>query len=101
MKEIKEVIAEIETKVAKMNASLAQVETENETLAEELSVVHEKLKQRSLELSDFKEKYNVLLHQQAQKEGSGEEIAADKNVQIDALVREIDDCINQLKEVDG
>ena len=96
MEEIQKVIAEIEMKVAKMRASLLNVKTENDTLSAEVQRLNQKLGQREHEVLDFKAKYDELKHRQEQnqvvvnnQEGNG--------AQIDALVREIDDCIGRLK----
>jgi len=96
MKEIQNVIAEIEMKVAKMRASLMDVSSENDTLKSEVQRLNEKLGQRENEVLDFKEKYDELKHRQEQSQMIVNN-QVDNGAQIDALVREIDDCIGRLK----
>ncbi|HLV42153.1 MAG TPA: hypothetical protein VKY37_07735 [Brumimicrobium sp.] len=96
MKEIQNVIAEIEMKVAKMRASLMDVSSENDTLKSEVQRLNEKLGQRENEVLDFKEKYDELKHRQEQNQMIVNN-QVDNGAQIDALVREIDDCIGRLK----
>lgn len=96
MEEIQKVIAEIETKVAKMRASLMNVSTENDTLKSEVHRLNEKLGQREHEVLDFKSKYDELKHRQEQNQTVINN-QTENGAQIDALVREIDDCIGRLK----
>ncbi|WP_417266033.1 hypothetical protein [Brumimicrobium sp.] len=96
MKEIQKVIAEIEMKVAKMRTALMHVRTENDSLKTEVRQLHEKLSQREQEVQDFQKKYDILKHQQEQSQLVVNS-QKDNGAQIDALVREIDDCIGRLK----
>lgn len=96
MEEIRKVISGIEAKVAQMRASLEGINEENRSFSHEILKLKEKLQQRESELSDFRKKYELLLHQNSKEEIR--EVEGDKNKEIDALVREIEDCINQLKE---
>tara|TARA_B100000508_G_scaffold141079_1_gene146048 strand:+ start:18810 stop:19100 length:291 start_codon:yes stop_codon:yes gene_type:complete len=95
MEKIEQVISEIHEKVTKLKGSLEQVETENETLKNELKVLTEKLSLREQEAADFRQKYDEIKGQL--EHSNSAEPADDKNEQIDLLVREIDDCINRLK----
>ena len=97
MKEIQKVIAEIEMKIVKMRTSLMDVRIKNEALESEMNTLKDKLSQREREALDFKEKYDDLKHQQEQSLLNSGDNTGDKQVQIDALVREIDDCIGRLK----
>lgn len=98
MEEIQKVITEIEMKVAKMRASLSLVRAENEKLSAEVKRLNEKLGQREHEVLDFKSKYDALKHQQAVNHNQlAVSSQRDNEAQIDALVREIDDCISRLK----
>src|SRR5690554_8063118 len=95
MKEIQKVIAEIEMKVAKMRSALMHVKTKNDSLKTEVRQLHEKLSQREQEVQDFQKKYDILKHQQEQ----GQLVVnsqKDNGAKIDALVREIYDCIVRL-----
>lgn len=97
MEEIQKVIAEIEMKIVKMRTSLMDVRSKNEALKSEMDTLRKKLSQREREVLDFQEKYNDLKHQQEQSLLESVEGSGNKQVQIDALVREIDDCIGRLK----
>lgn len=97
MEEIQKVIAEIETKVAKMRSSLKNANAEKADLVLEIKLLNEKLSQRDAEIKDFKEKYDDLKRQQIDQITKEQESRKSKEVQVDALVREIDDCISRLK----
>ena len=97
MEEIQKVIAEIEMKIVKMRTSLMDARTKNEALESELNTIKEKLGQREREALDFKQKYDELRHQKEQGDWGSDKNSDDENAQIDALVREIDDCIGRLK----
>ena len=97
MEEVRKVIGEIEQKIAKMRGSMDGMKSENETLKSEIDLLAEKLKMREEEAKEFKLKYDDLL-QKSEHLGSHIEKDDDQNAQIDALVREIDDCIGRLKE---
>ncbi|RFC54801.1 hypothetical protein [Brumimicrobium aurantiacum] len=97
MEEIQKVIAEIETKVAKMRSSLKNANAEKADLVLEIKLLNEKLSQRDVEIKDFKEKYDDLKRQQIDQITKEQESRKSKEVQVDALVREIDDCISRLK----
>ncbi len=97
MEEIQKVIAEIEMKIVKMRTSLMDAKTKNEALESELNTIKEKLGQREREALDFKQKYNELSHQLEQSLLDSSKNTDNNDAQIDALVREIDDCIGRLK----
>lgn len=98
MKEIHQVIEEIELKISKIRAKAVAYKEDNEALKAELQLVNQKLEEREQEARDFQEKYNHLLHQQIQQPVEEREENDSRNVEIDALVREIEDCISKLKE---
>lgn len=97
MEEVRKVIGEIEQKIAKMRSSMENMKSENETLKSEIDLLAEKLKLREGEAKEFKMKYDDL-SQKGEHLGSHIENDKEQNAQIDALVREIDDCIGRLKE---
>ena len=97
MEEVRKVISEIEEKIAKMRGSMKSMKTDNESLKSEIDLLAAKLKLREEEANDFKLKYDELL-QKDEHFGSNGESDEQQNAQIDALVREIDDCIGRLKE---
>lgn len=97
MEEIQNVIAEVESKVAKMRASLVDVRSENIELTSEVQLLNEKLSQREEEVKDFSNKYDGLKRQYEERLSLENQSKKGKEAQIDALVREIDDCIGRLK----
>jgi archaellum component FlaC len=97
MEEVRKVIEEIDQKIAKMRDSMGVVKSQNETLKSEIDLLAEKLKLREEEAKEFKVKYDDL-SQKSDHSGSSNVTDEDQNAQIDALVREIDDCIGRLKE---
>jgi len=97
MEEIQQVIAEIESKVANMLTSLVDVKTENNELTAEVQLLNEKLSQRADEVKDFRDKYDVLMRQHEDRLLLENQSEKGNEAQIDALVREIDDCIGRLK----
>lgn len=99
MEEIQHVIAEIEQKVAHMQTVLKDVKVENASFQEEINLLRGKLEQRANEAGEWKQKYEEISHQQSHQETREEDLnSQEKDAQIDALVREIDDCIGRLKE---
>jgi chromosome segregation ATPase len=97
MEEIRKVISEIEQKIAKMRGSMDNITTKNQSLKSEIELLAEKLKLREVEAREFKTKYDELSQRNEQVNLSFKE-DKEHNTQIDALVREIDDCIGRLKE---
>lgn len=97
MEEIQKVIAEIESKVARMRTSLVNVKSENNELATEVQLLNEKLSQREEEVKDFRDKYDGLKRQHEERIVLEDQSKKGNEAQIDALVREIDDCIGRLK----
>lgn len=95
MEKVQQVISEIHEKVGRLKSSLDRVESENETLKEELNVLKGKLEITEREAAEFREKYDAVKDQvndsSVPKKGIEDE-------EIDLLVREIDDCINRLKQ---
>ena len=93
------VIAEIEEKVAHMQTVLKDVKTENVSFQQEVDLLRDKLEKRAHEANEWKEKYDDLQHQKSHQEENVEDSnTTETDAQIDALVREIDDCIGRLKE---
>jgi septal ring factor EnvC (AmiA/AmiB activator) len=92
MQEVKQLITEIEGKVRGLKEKLATTQLENNSLQEEVKRMVDKLQQRETELKDFEQQL-IKLEQQSIQKDSG-----NQNEKIDALVREIDDCIKRLKQ---
>lgn len=97
MEEIQKVITEIELKITSMRNALTEVRTTNVALKNEVEKLQKELALRSQEAQDFKAKYDDLMQQYQQREGDSTVSQPDNNAEIDALVREIDDCISRLK----
>lgn len=98
MKEVKTVIAGIRSKVVSLKDVLRSVQTENIQLKEKLSVLENRLEEREAEIVDFQVKVDQLTQQNVINFSDSSNGLEDQNEQIDALVREIDDCIGRLKQ---
>lgn len=98
MEEVKTVIAGIRSKVANLKSDLQSVQTENIQLKEKLTLLESRLEEREAEVVDFKAKVDQLTQQNVMETSSSSHEPEDQNEQIDALVREIDDCIGRLKQ---
>lgn len=103
MEEVRNIISEIGQKVSNLKSNLAQVRSENNVLNEEISTLESRLKEREEELKDFqvkveemKQRERHLLESKEVSDANGQ-----KRDEIDALVREIDECIIRLKENNG
>jgi septal ring factor EnvC (AmiA/AmiB activator) len=92
MQEVKRLIEEIGDKVANLQGKLQAAELENERLQEQVSTMIFKLNQRETELKDLEQKLDAM--EQSIKPSS----AGNRDMEIDALVREIDECIMRLKQ---
>jgi len=66
-------------------------------LTAEVQLLNEKLSQRADEVKDFRDKYDVLMRQHEDRLLLENQSEKGNEAQIDALVREIDDCIGRLK----
>lgn len=97
MEDIQLVITEIEAKVGKMRNALNNVKVENSALKSEVERLSDKLLEREQEATDFKNKYDDLLHKFENSQVVITNDSSDNDAQIDALVREIDECISRLK----
>lgn len=97
MEDIQLVITEIEAKVGKMRNALNNVKVENSALKSEVERLSDKLLEREQEATDFKNKYDELMHKFENSQVVITNDSSDNDAQIDALVREIDECISRLK----
>ncbi len=94
-------IGEERNKVESINEKLNQVLTEKESLQETISVLKHKNTQLSNELEEIQVNFDSIKSElDAIKEASINNVSSEKNnnYEIDALVREIEYCINQLKK---
>jgi predicted nucleic acid-binding Zn-ribbon protein len=96
MEEIKHIISEIKTRATQLKDELNNVRVENDGLNEKLKTLVSNLEEKENEVSELNSKLSVL--EQQAKEVVVEEPIKNNDLEIDALVREIDDCINRLKQ---
>lgn len=96
MEEVRSIISEIGQKVTRLKNDLSQVRSENSMLKEKLQTLEARLASREQEVCDFQEKIDAL-EQREHSLMENQSISVSKNDEIDALVREIDTCITQLK----
>lgn|SRR5690554_5788216 len=97
MEEIQKVITELASKIEVMRSSLAEVKTTNIALKSEIELLQQELFLKGQEAKDFKIKYDDLMQRFEQVEENSTMSQPNNDAQIDALVREIDDCISRLK----
>ncbi|MDG0974748.1 MAG: hypothetical protein P8O07_11375 [Crocinitomicaceae bacterium] len=93
MQEVKRLISEIESRVVSLKTQLSSKQLENERLQDQINALIFKLNQREEELKDFEQKLQSIEQRTPLVSDS-----TDQNEMIDALVREIDDCISRLKQ---
>jgi septal ring factor EnvC (AmiA/AmiB activator) len=93
MQEVKRLITEIESKVVSLKTQLGAKQLDNDRLQEQVNALIFKLNQREEELKDFEQKLQSLEQMTPVTQESN-----NQNEVIDALVREIDDCISRLKQ---
>lgn len=93
MQEVKRLITEIESKVVSLKTQLGAKQLDNDRLQEQVNALIFKLNQREEELKDFEQKLQSLEQMTPVIQESN-----NQNEVIDALVREIDDCISRLKQ---
>jgi septal ring factor EnvC (AmiA/AmiB activator) len=93
MQEVKRLITEIESKVVSLKTQLGAKQLDNDRLQEQVNALIFKLNQREEELKDFEQKLQSLEQMTPITQESN-----NQNEVIDALVREIDDCISRLKQ---
>lgn len=96
MEEIKDIINDIKTHAAQLKSELQNVRLEKNSLQEMLDTVTQNLQQKEEQVIELYEKIEWLVQQP--KEVVAEESVKNDDLEIDALVREIDDCINRLKQ---
>ncbi len=95
MKKIDQVIAQIESQVAQIKEALGHAEMENKSLQEEVSLLRNKLEQTEAQANEYRSKYDEIARIQSTESSVNEDAVTEE--EIDALVREIDTCINRLK----
>ncbi|GEM_PF-1381847 len=95
MKKIDQVIAQIESQVAQIKEALGHAEMENKSLQEEVSLLRNKLEQTEAQANEYRSKYDEIARIQSAESSVNEDPVTEE--EIDALVREIDTCINRLK----
>jgi chromosome segregation ATPase len=93
MQEVKRLISEIESRVVSLKTQLSSKQLENDRLQDQINALIFKLNQREEELKDFEQKLQSIEQRTPLVSDS-----TNQNEMIDALVREIDDCISRLKQ---
>lgn len=93
MQEVKRLISEIESRVVSLKTQLSSKKLENDRLQDQINALIFKLNQREEELKDFEQKLQSIEQRTPLVSDS-----TNQNEMIDALVREIDDCISRLKQ---
>lgn len=93
MQEVKRLISEIESRVVSLKTQLSSKQLENDRLQDQINALIFKLNQREEELKDFEQKLQSIEQRTPRVSDS-----TNQNEMIDALVREIDDCISRLKQ---
>lgn len=94
MEEVEKIIQNITSKVTDLKQALSSVTSENQVLSEKIQVLEKQLTAKEEELKDFQGKINEFELQSNENTNSSDE----DNVEIEAIVREIDDCISRLKQ---
>lgn len=93
--EIKEYIDRIQAKVQHLNTLLVTERERSGSLLTEVSRLNEVVENQSNELTKLQDEYGVLTAKLSEKQ---EQVSVVSNeLDVDALVREIDFCIEQLK----
>lgn len=95
MEKIDQVIAEIESQVAHIKKALGDAETQNKSLQEEVTLLRNKLEETEAQAREYRSKYDEIARAQTSAPSANEDAVTEG--EIDALVREIDTCINRLK----
>lgn len=95
MEKVDKLITEIQTKVTRLKNDISSTQTENVSLQEKVENLTKKLEIKETEIADLKQKTDGFMQQLASQQPNE---VANNDAYIDALVREIDDCINRLKQ---
>jgi uncharacterized coiled-coil DUF342 family protein len=96
MSHLSEIVDSLENRINKLLQSYQTMEQTNAELKDEISNLKSQKDQFHGELDDWREKFNSL--KLANSMLGSDEYKRDTKLKINALVREIDQCITQLSE---
>ena len=96
MSELIKIVGFLENKVEKLITTLEQQKKMNYQIEEKLAISLKKQKELSASANKWEEKYNSLKH--ATLIAGGNENKKETKLKINALIRDIDQCIAQLSE---
>lgn len=98
MESLKKVISEIQVKVTSLKEQLSKMSSDNERMTQTIVVLEKRLEEKQTELNDSHTKIEELSIQSKDSNSNNENVDGQMNQEdIEALVREIDDCIIRLK----
>lgn len=95
MEKVDKLITEIQGKVTRLKNNISQTQSDNVLLQEKVDKLTNKLEIKEQEIVNLKQKTDGFMQQLASQQPNE---VANNDAYIDALVREIDDCINRLKQ---
>lgn len=96
MSELSEIVDSLENRINKLLQSYQTMEQTNAKLEDEISILRSQKDQFHTEIDDWREKFNSL--KLASSMLGSDEYKRDTKLKINALIREIDQCITQLSE---
>lgn len=96
MSHLSEIVDSLENRIGRLLQHYQELELENEKLKGEFSTLKSQKDQFHFEIEDWQEKFNSL--KLANSMLGSDEYKRDTKLKINALVREIDQCITQLSE---
>jgi chromosome segregation ATPase len=96
MSHLSEIVDSLENRISKLLQRYQQMKQENAKLEDEISTLKSQKDQFHVEIEDWREKFDSL--KLANSMLGSDEYKRDTKLKINALVREIDQCITQLSE---
>ena len=96
MSNIQDIVDSLENRISKLLHRMELLKQANSKLSQELSDIQEKCQTQELEINSWKDNYESL--KRANSMLGSDENKRETKLKINALIREIDDCIMQLSE---
>lgn len=96
MSNIQDIVDSLENRISKLLHRMELLKQANSKLSQELSDIQEKCQTQELEINSWKDNYESL--KLANSMLGSDENKRETKLKINALIREIDDCIMQLSE---
>lgn len=96
MSELSEIVDSLENRISKLLHRFEKIKQTNLQLEEEVQKMKSQVAQSKVELSEWREKTDSL--KLANSMLGSDQYKRDTKLKINALVREIDQCISQLSE---